>query len=316
MSRTRRLTAPFRDRAGRFSALKTATLIGLCLPALWLGALAETGGLGARPINAAIHFVGGWTVRLLLLTLAVTPARALFDWPRVLLLRRMLGVATACYAVLHLTLYGLDQDWDVGVVASEILHRYYLTIGFVTLLGLTTLAITSTDGWQRRLGRDWKRLHQAVYPLAALALYHACLQSKLNVSTAIYHAGLLVWLFGWRLLPRPWRSRWIAIAVLAPLAAATTAAIEIAWYGLATRVPAGRVLAANLTFDPAMRPASQVLVATTLVLLAMLLRRAWTRPRPMGRSGGGRRVALAVELDHIVGATAGREGGAPAWGGH
>ena len=91
-------------------------------------------------------------MRFLLLTLAVTPARAVLDWGGVVKLRRLCGVTTACYAGAHMTLYCIDQNWHLGTVASEIVLRFYLTIGFLTLLMLGVLAVTSTDGWQKRLG--------------------------------------------------------------------------------------------------------------------------------------------------------------------
>src|SRR5258708_8481203 len=99
-----------------------------------------------------------------MLSLAMTPARALFDWMPLIHVRRRIGVAAACYAGAHFLIYVLDQKWNLIVVATEIAKRFYLTIGFVALLALVALAVTSTDGWQNRLNRNWNRLHSLIYP--------------------------------------------------------------------------------------------------------------------------------------------------------
>ena len=264
---------PWNDHAGRFSPLKLATLLFALYPALWLLARWGLGDLGARPFTEAIYRSGDWAVRFVVFALAVTPARAVFNWPRVLLLRRMLGVTAALYAGLHLALYIADQKWNLFTVASEIVLRFYLTVGFVCLLGLTVLAWTSTDGWQKRLRQRWRQLHRLVYPLALLALFHYALQAKINAVNAVFWFGLFAWLMLWRLLPRPWQTRAAVLAALAPVAALLTGAMEVAWYGLATKVPAARVLQANMGFDPTSRPAAQVLLLGLAVVGVAALRR-------------------------------------------
>jgi methionine sulfoxide reductase heme-binding subunit len=246
---------PWTDHAGRFSPLKAMVLAFALYPAAWLVLRWGVGDLGPRPLTEAIHRSGDWAVRFLVFALAVTPARAVLDWSRVLLLRRMLGVAAALYAGLHLLLYVADQKWNLWTVASEIVLRFYLTVGFVALLGLAVLAWTSTDGWQRRLRQRWKRLHRLAYPLTGLALLHYALQAKINASDAVLWFGLFVWLMLWRAVPKPQQTHLAVLAALAPVAALLTAVTEVAWYGLATKVPAERVLQANLGFDPSGRPA-------------------------------------------------------------
>jgi sulfoxide reductase heme-binding subunit YedZ len=285
-----RALAVWRDPAGRFSPLKTVTLLLVLLPAARLAVLWALGDLGARPITEVLHGLGDWTVRFLLLTLAVTPARVVLDWPGVVKLRRLLGVTTACYAGAHLSLYGVDQMWALGTIASEIVLRFYLTIGFVALLMLGALAVTSTDGWQKRLGRRWKLLHRLVFVLLPLALWHYFLQSKSDVTSAAFFTGLACWLMLWRLAPRPWRGRLLVLPPLALLAGLATAGIEAAWYGLATNAPAWRVLAANLdvTFGP--RPAVSVMLCGLAVFVVALLRRMLARRR----RGPGRRQAARL----------------------
>src|SRR4029077_16730877 len=114
------------------------------------------GDLEPRPVTVATHATGDWAVIFLMLSLAMTPARALFDWMPLVQIRRRIGVAAALYAGLHFLIYVFDQKWDLSVVALEIAKRFYLTIGFTALLALTALAVTSTNGWQRRLRANWK----------------------------------------------------------------------------------------------------------------------------------------------------------------
>jgi methionine sulfoxide reductase heme-binding subunit len=285
--------AIWNDHAGRFSALKAATLLLVLLPGATIAFNWWTGALGGRPITEAIHGMGDWAARLLVITLAVTPARALFDWPRVVLLRRMIGVATACYAGTHLLLYCLDNKWNLLVVASEIVLRFYLTIGFVTLTGLMVLAFTSTDGWQKHLGRNWKRLHKIVFALAVLALFHYFLQSKAAVTNAVFLAGLFFWLGLWRMLPRRWQTKLWPLPVLSLAAALLTAAVEASWYGLATRVDVQRVLLANLDIAFGLRPSAEVLLAGLAVFAVAALCRLLRRRRPSVAPVGGRAAGTA-----------------------
>jgi methionine sulfoxide reductase heme-binding subunit len=247
--------------------VRQATLALLLWPAADLAWNAWIDQLGPKPVTQAIHWTGDWTVVLLLTTLALTPARALFGWQPLVSIRRRVGVATALYAVLHLTLYAFDQNWNLIFVASEIVKRIYLTIGFVALLLLATLAITSTDGWQRKLKKNWQRLHRAIFVILALALVHFLMQSKLNITDATLAAGLAAWLMMWRLLPRQRRNNLLALSLITVLAPLITMGVEAAWYGLVNHVNAERVFNAN--FNPALapRPALNVLLAGVAVLV-------------------------------------------------
>ena len=151
--------------------------------------------------------------------------------------------------------------------------RFYLTIGFVALLGLTALAVTSTDAMVRRMGRGWKRLHRAAYAIGLLALLHYFIQSKANVSEPVIFAGLYLWLMMWRLLPQGWRRNLAVYPVLAVLAACLAAGVEFAWYGLATRINPWRVLAASETLHFGLRPAHWVLIATLAIGVIATVRR-------------------------------------------
>lgn len=267
-----------RDPAGRFSWLRTVTLALIVLPGLLTAVRLALGDLGPRGIHAAILIIGHWTIRLLLITLAVTPARALFDLPQVVQLRRMLGVATACYAVSHITLYAADNNFRLLRVASEIALRFYLTIGFTALLGLLALAVTSTDGWQKRLRGRWKKLHRLVFAIAVLGLTHYLLQSKLDIADAVFAAGTFFWLMLWRAQPKRWQTRRWPLPALALLAAAGAALLEALWYWGRNHAPPLLVLAANLRLDHP-RPALFVALAALLVLAVALARGLWARKR-------------------------------------
>jgi sulfoxide reductase heme-binding subunit YedZ len=280
---------PWIDASGRLSALKTVAFVALFGPLAWVLAANYYGMMGPRPIDASIHELGLWTIRLLFLALAITPLRVLWAWPGLLELRRMIGVAAFAYGMVHLTAYALDQKWDLVKVASEIVLRIYLTIGFVGLLGLTALAVTSTDGMQRRLGgRRWSRLHRLVYPIALLAVIHHFLQSKLNVSEPTLMSGLLLWLALYRLAaargPRNRRPGWRLALGLAPLVTLVTALGEAGWFWLSVGAPPALVLAADLSFDTGIRPAQVVFGITATVAAIAGLRRWQSRPRAHARA--------------------------------
>ena len=253
--------------------LRLVTLIGLCLPALELAWRWCNGDLEPRPVTVATHSTGDWAVIFLMLSLAMTPARTLFEWMPLIHIRRRIGVAAALYAVAHLLIYVLDQKWNLLVVATEILKRFYLTIGFVALLVLVVLAITSTDGWQKRLRRNWKRLHWLIYPAAFIAIVHFFIQSKVNIGQPAFTAGLFMWLMLWRALPVKLQKSWLGLAVLTVAATAFTVIFEAAWYGLVNGRDPLVALMANLDPDLAFRPAHKVLIASLLVIAAVGLRR-------------------------------------------
>jgi sulfoxide reductase heme-binding subunit YedZ len=275
---------PFlREKTGRWSPEKILAFAAAIVPILWLIGRVYLGDLGARPVTEALHFCGRWTVRFILLALAITPARRLFSWGKLVNARRTLGVAAFCYALLHFSLYVTDQMFDLGKVASEIALRFYLTIGFVTLIGLIALGSTSTDAAVHRLGMRWHTLHRAVYVIAVLGVVHFSLQKKLDIYEPTLMMGLLTWLLSYRLVHRWTRNvsfAWlIALAVFSALA---TAIFEAGWYGVLTGASPRMVLAANFMFDIAIRPAWWVLAAALAVALASLAAQ-WLWPREPAR---------------------------------
>jgi methionine sulfoxide reductase heme-binding subunit len=282
---------PWLDYGGRFSPLKALVFGLLFVPGLWVAYALAFDLLGSRPLTEALHQIGQWTIRLIFLSLAITPFRRLFQWPRLILVRRMIGVAAFAYGVTHLTLYTADQSFNLPRVASEIVLRFYLTIGFVALLGLTALAVTSTDGMVRRMGgQRWQQLHRLIYVIGILAVIHYFLQSKLNEWEPTMLAGFYVWLMGWRLLGWIWRRAdrapiWRA-AALTIVAGVGTAIGEALYFWWRLGVDPGRILAVNFSLDTGIRPSLAVLGTGAAITLVAALRTAFKRyqawrPRPV-----------------------------------
>jgi sulfoxide reductase heme-binding subunit YedZ len=271
--------------------VKATAFGGVLLPALQLLGRTLLQDLGAEPYTEVIHQLGLWTIRLLLITLAVTPLQQILGWRGLGSVRRILGVATGCYAALHLGGYMLDQMFDWTKIATEILLRLYLLIGFVALLGLLALTLTSTDGMMRRLGRNWGRLHRLVYPVALLGLAHFFIQSKLDITEPTWMAGLFALLLGWRLLPRllgrTAAARPAVLLLLALVVAGITSLAEALYFHLLTGVPVGLVLGADLDLAMGIRPPQLVLAAGLALALAAGLQRWLPRLR-------GLRLAASV----------------------
>lgn len=157
------------------------------------------GGLGANPIEAIQDRFGNWTLRMLVLTLAITPLRQLTGRAWILRFRRMVGLFTFYYALMHfLTWLVLDQDLNQQAIIEDIAERPFITIGFGALLILTALAATSTNGMRRRLGKRWQKLHYGVYAAAVLGVWHFWWQVKQDFTEPLIYAILFGLLFGFR----------------------------------------------------------------------------------------------------------------------
>jgi len=269
--------APWLDRGGRFVPLKALTFAALFAPAAAAAINLLDGSFAAEPAKQVIHALGLWTFRLILLALAVTPAVQIFRYPKLLTLRRMIGVGAFAYALAHLCAYVVQQNFDLAKVASEIALRFYLAIGFSVLLILAALAATSTDAMIRRLGaKRWNALHRMVYAGAALALVHYFIQAKLVVTEPTVFAGLFLWLMGYRAVA--WRAgqrvavRPLVLGALAIAATALTMIGEAAGYTLLTPVDGSQVLSANLTLAAGLRPGWYVLIFGMAVTVAAFVR--------------------------------------------
>jgi len=164
-----------------------------------------TGTLGANPIEELQDRFGNWGLRFILIALAVTPLRRITGWNQVTWFRRMLGLFAFFYILMHfLTWLFLDQELLLAAIGEDIFERPFITIGFAALLILLALAVTSTNGMRRRLGRRWQKLHYGVYIAGILGVWHYWWQVKLDASDPAIYAVLLAALLGYRLW---WRKR-------------------------------------------------------------------------------------------------------------
>jgi sulfoxide reductase heme-binding subunit YedZ len=260
----------WRDRRGRLSLLRLAALALLLFPLA--KAVFDAGAIahGARPLNDLIHRAGFWALVLLGVTLSITPLRRIARFGNLIDIRRMLGVGTFCYIVAHLALYIADQGYDLGKVVHEITHRVYLIVGATAWLGLAALAITSTDGMVRRLGgKRWRRLHQAIYAIALLALIHYFQQTKADVTVPTFAAGLFLWLIAYRVLAWWQDTNELSSFSLFGLAIVVAALVfigEAIGVGIAFHVSPLRVLSVAFDFDAGIRPGWQVLAAGLAVV--------------------------------------------------
>lgn len=189
------------ERFARF-VLKPLVLAGCLAPAAWLAAgVAGLGGasLGANPVEEVLHSLGKWGLNFLLITLCITPLRILTGWVHWMRLRRMLGLTAFFYVLGHFLFYVLvDQGLDLGIIVEDVIKRPYITVGFTGLLLLLPLALTSTRGAMRRLGRRWQQLHRLVYVAAALGCIHFYWQVKADVREPLLYLAMLAVLLGWR----------------------------------------------------------------------------------------------------------------------
>lgn len=189
-----RKAATARGRPPRW--LKPALFVAALVPFGALVAGLFTGGLGANPVETITHESGEWTLRLLLLTLLVTPLRRATGLAWLVRLRRMLGLFAFFYLMVHFATYAvLDAGLDLGYVVEDVLDRPYITVGFVTLCALVPLAATSTDAMIRRLGgARWRRLHRLAYFAGAGGVLHFLwlAWSKSDLREPLIYAAILV----------------------------------------------------------------------------------------------------------------------------
>ena len=179
-------------------------VFSLCFaPTLVLIWYSLTGGLSVNPIEDITHRTGDWALRFVLLTLAVTPFRWLSGWNEVIRYRRMLGLFTFWYASLHFSTYIVfDHFFDVRSIADDVIERKYVTAGFFGFILMLPLAVTSTQGWIRRLGKRWSVLHRLIYVAAVAGVVHFLWLVKLETSEPLIYAAVLSGLFLVRVVRR------------------------------------------------------------------------------------------------------------------
>jgi sulfoxide reductase heme-binding subunit YedZ len=185
-------------RKRRWSKVVVFTL-GLA-PLFWLLWRAYNHRLSANPIEFITHYTGDWTLRLIVITLCVTPARRILKRPQLIQYRRMIGLFAFFYASLHfLTYLVIDKFFDWHEILTDIGKRTYITVGFTAFVILTSLAITSTTGWIRRLGgKRWQRLHQLIYLAIVAGVIHYYWSVKSDVRDPILYGFFAAVLLGYR----------------------------------------------------------------------------------------------------------------------
>jgi methionine sulfoxide reductase heme-binding subunit len=193
----------------------------LCsLPLAWLVVRAfglAGAGLGVNPVDELQDRLGQWGLRFLLATLCITPLAVTLRLPWIMGLRRMLGLfAFTCIALHFANWLVLDHWFDGKAIIADIAKRPYVTVGFAAFMMLVPLAATSTNGWMRRLGRRWHRLHRLVYPAAILGCVHYWWLVKADWREPLLYASLLAVLLGWRIRRARARRASSAVPAAAP----------------------------------------------------------------------------------------------------
>ena len=197
-----------RSRPPGILPLKVVMWVAALGPAIWMGQAALTGGLGVNPIEELTHTTGMAALVILLVTLAVTPLRSLTGWNPLIQLRRPLGLFAFFYALLHFSIWMvLDLGFRLDWIWEDIVERPYITAGFVAFVLMIPLAVTSTRGWIRRLGKRWTLLHRLVYVSAALGILHFYWRVKADAWLPVAMAGVLLLLLAVRI--PGWRATWL-----------------------------------------------------------------------------------------------------------
>ena len=164
-----------------------------------------TGRLGANPIEEIQDRFGNWALRFILITLTVTPLRRLTAWNWLIRYRRMFGLFTFFYGLMHfLTWLFLDQGLLLSAIAEDLIERPFITIGFAAFLLLIAMAVTSTNNMRRRLGRRWQKLHYSAYAVGLLGVWHYWWQVKKDITEPLVYAVILAALLAIRIW---WRLR-------------------------------------------------------------------------------------------------------------
>jgi sulfoxide reductase heme-binding subunit YedZ len=276
----------WRDARGRLSPLRIGALVLLLVPiALAFTAPYTSEEFSARPLNDMIHRAGYWALMFVIISLSITPLRRIARFGALVDVRRMIGVGAFCYAATHISLVIANEKFDIVKVATEIVLRVFLTIGFTALLGLTALALTSTDGMVRRLGgRRWQKLHQLIYVIVLLALIHFFQQTKLDEWVPTFFAGLVGWLLGYRLLVRGRSGEPSTLMLLGLTVAVTTLTFICEAIGIAIAFNTTPWMVLQMAFDVDLatldiRPGWLVFAAGLAVVVLDLVRSRMRKPR-------------------------------------
>jgi len=273
---------PWQDRKRRFSWLKASTFALMFAPAIWLLYQVGTEQFGPVPLGGMTYWSGVWATAILLLALAITPALTISGWRRLIIVRRMIGVTGLAYTIAHIVIYFALRSWNFAFIANEMTTRVSLLVATVSTIGLMALGATSLDAAVQRMGAEgWKRLHDTVYVVTALAVLHYLLSPGIFPEQYLM-TGMFFWLMAWRVMNR--RGRGVEARALAALAVASciiTVIFEAAWvWAYHGYAPSG-TLRNNFTMELGIPPAWQMLALGLLIAVAALARQA-LRPAAAG----------------------------------
>ena len=183
--------------------LKLVGFLLAALPGLFLAWDYLDGSIAANPYQDIIRRTGLWSMRLLILGIAVTPLASFSGWQGLVRFRRMIGLFAAAYAAVHIGAWVVDYRWDWAFLGEDILARRYLTVGAIAALGLLPLLLSSNRAAKRSLGeRGWRWLHRLVYPVALLVFVHYAMAKRFDRNDLVFYGLALVLAFGWRLVRR------------------------------------------------------------------------------------------------------------------
>ena len=202
---SQQIDAGLRDNRTRIIAKALVWIAALYpLAALIFRVVFDPISLGANPAETILHVTGDWTLRFLLLSLAITPLRRITMIGGLTRFRRLLGLFAFFYGVLHLAAYiGFDRFFVLSEIGADIIKRPFITVGFAALLLMTPLAITSTRGWVMRLGGvRWQNLHRLVYAVAIFGVVHFWWLVKRDITEPLIYAAILAALLGYRLIAK------------------------------------------------------------------------------------------------------------------
>ena len=287
---------PWSDRAGRVSLLKLVCFAGLVAPLLWMIAEWRLGYLSPKPVTDLLRESGDWAMRLLVVSLAITPLRWVTRWNKLIMVRRMSGLAALYYTLLHIALWCVDLNFAWMQILTEMFLRLFLTVGLAATLVMAALGVTSNDYFIRRLGAQrWNQLHAWAYAAALLSVVHYFMEVKLDATEAALMGGLFALLMAFRAVRKYATPGFLALAATALACAFATALMEACYYVYSTRVGFARVLLANFDFSYTIRPAWWVLAAGTAIA-ALAAWRNRTAPAPsVQRKSAARAGAAALQ---------------------
>jgi sulfoxide reductase heme-binding subunit YedZ len=275
---------PWNDRQGRLSPLKLTTFLASFLPAIWLTDQVYEQNFGLFPLAGMTYWSGVWSMAFLLLALCVTPAAKVFRWPRLTILRRMVGVTALVYTIAHIIIYFALRMWDFVSIGNEMITRLSLIIATLSTIGIVALGVTSFDEAIKRMGSDgWNRLHNTVYVLTLMALIHYILSPGIYPSQ-YWMSGMFLWLMLWRWLDR--QGRGTSIAMLFLLAIGTTlftALFEAFWINIYQDFEFSSTLSNNFTLTFGISAAWKNLAVGLAVVVLALFAQA-RRPRHLPSS--------------------------------